>query len=290
MNPRPGSTSASGSSNLEGLVVSGQTALLSPPPAGGAKTVTHSSPEHSVTTALRASGPGLGGAVINAAAIDTAPGAGIPFISDTFNMRNQAHTEQVEVHGTTNSFTFDLELMAEAFDADNDGLPDDWESLYNLSTTDDGAIDINNGPDGDPDVDGILNHTEWLVGLNPINPDTRHFPQLKAPRMPDGSVRLQFPTIPDRRCRIWWGDSLDGWPPAPRYRHLRRSRESRLCARRPGSGRQPTAPVLAPRNRALFGELSDPCLTSYETDHHLLLRHPLMACEFRPGRTRPRLA
>ena len=148
-------------------------------------------------TALRYTGPGLGGAVVNEAAIDSAPGAGTPFDPDTLNMRNQAQTEQVEIHGTATAFTFDLELSAIANnDADNDGLPDDWESLYGLSTSDNGSGDINNGPDGDPDQDGIKNRIEWLVGLNPTFDDRNLYPKLKAERQPDGSVRLNSPPSP----------------------------------------------------------------------------------------------
>ncbi len=200
------------SPHLEELLVSGQSGMQSPPVANGVKTISKAG----VTTALRYDGPGLGGAVVNESAIDSAPGAGTPFDPDTLNMRNQAQTEQVEIHGSSTAFTFDLELSAIANnDADNDGLPDDWESLYGLSTADDGSIDINNGPDGDPDLDGIKNRIEWLVGLNPTIDDRNLYPKLKAERQPDGSVRLEFPTIPDRRYRIWHGDDLTDWTPLP---------------------------------------------------------------------------
>lgn len=56
-------------------------------------------------------------------------------------------------------------------DADNDGLPDAWELAYGLSTSDDGSVDINNGPDGDPDSDGLTNVEELDAGLEPDDED-----------------------------------------------------------------------------------------------------------------------
>ena len=201
------------SPNLEALLASGQSNMLSPAAADGLKSISNLH----VSAGIRYTGPGLGGAVINSAAIDTAPTATTPFDPDTLNMRNQAQTEQVEVHGTGTVFTFDLELNAGLADndADNDGLPDDWETLYDLSTSDDGSVDINNGPNGDQDLDGMINSIEWLVGLNPTINDRNSYPKLKATRQPDGSVRLEHPTIPNRRYRIWHGDNLTDWSPLP---------------------------------------------------------------------------
>ena len=201
------------SPHLEDLLVNGQTNLQSPPVSGGLKTVSNISTYHRVTTGLRFSGSGLSGAVINAIAIDDAPSAIPPFVSDAVNMRNQALTEQVEVQGTGTAFTFDLELMTEVSDADRDGLPDDWEALNGLSPNDNGTFQINNGPNGDPDMDGLSNRIEWLVGLNPQLVDNSAYPKLKAVRQPDGSVRLEFPTLPNRNYRIWQGDNLRDWTP-----------------------------------------------------------------------------
>lgn len=51
-------------------------------------------------------------------------------------------------------------------DADNDGLPDEWETANGLATNS-GAGD--NGPDGDPDGDGFNNRQELLNGTDPRN-------------------------------------------------------------------------------------------------------------------------
>ena len=47
-----------------------------------------------------------------------------------------------------------------AADIDNDGMPDAWETTYNLS------VGINDSA-GDADGDGLTNGNEWLLGTNP---------------------------------------------------------------------------------------------------------------------------
>lgn len=58
-------------------------------------------------------------------------------------------------------------------DTDEDGLPDGWELRYVLDPLDDGSIDPRNGPDGDPDRDGLTNIEEFLHGTDPSNAFTR---------------------------------------------------------------------------------------------------------------------
>lgn len=57
--------------------------------------------------------------------------------------------------------------LRQVFDADADSLDDRWETTFGLSTTagtgDDGA----DGPDGDPDGDGITNAQEQNAGTHP---------------------------------------------------------------------------------------------------------------------------
>ena len=58
-------------------------------------------------------------------------------------------------------------------DADDDYLPDEWESQFGLSPTDNGLIDrLRQGDRGDADGDGISNREEYLLGTDPCNPDT----------------------------------------------------------------------------------------------------------------------
>ena len=52
-------------------------------------------------------------------------------------------------------------------DRDRDELPDDWEESFALSATDDGSLNREDGPLGDPDHDGWLNWEEYLNGSDP---------------------------------------------------------------------------------------------------------------------------
>ncbi|SMG16672.1 VWA domain-containing protein [Dethiosulfovibrio salsuginis] len=54
--------------------------------------------------------------------------------------------------------------LAAVDDADMDGLPGWWERAYGLDDNDPSGI---NGPDGDPDVDGLSNMEEFLRGTDP---------------------------------------------------------------------------------------------------------------------------
>ena len=54
-------------------------------------------------------------------------------------------------------------------DSDGDGLPDWWETRWGLNPGSDRDAD---GPDGDPDHDGLSNWAEWLAGTSPLQYDT----------------------------------------------------------------------------------------------------------------------
>ncbi len=76
-----------------------------------------------------------------------------------------------------------------------DGLPDGWKRQYGLDPFDDGVIgdynlktgkiitNTNNGPNGDPDGDGISNLKEYLNGTNPTVSETAAPP-------PAGSITI----------------------------------------------------------------------------------------------------
>lgn len=81
-------------------------------------------------------------------------------------------------HGTAspaNYFTL-AEIRAAylppVIDNDNDGLDDAWEIANNLSPSDDGTTDPDNGPDGDPDEDLLSNLEEFEARTDPRDSDS----------------------------------------------------------------------------------------------------------------------
>jgi glycosidase len=126
---------------------------------------------------------------------------------DTLNMRNQSLVHQVEVESLAFSFTVSLSVSTLVTDADEDGLPADWENTNNLND-DDATGDF--GANGDPDEDGLSNMVEWLVGLNPQVVDNSSYPKLAINRI-IGGVRLIFPTLPNRSYRLQSSETLGTW-------------------------------------------------------------------------------
>ena len=57
-------------------------------------------------------------------------------------------------------------------DHDDDGLPDAWEVLHGLSPNDNGDINVDEGPDGDPDSDTLINLYEYWYSGAPLDFDT----------------------------------------------------------------------------------------------------------------------
>ena len=59
------------------------------------------------------------------------------------------------------------------FDADGDGMPNWWEQRYGLVFSGGLGGTGDNGPDGDPDLDGVRNLDEWIADTDPKDPDSR---------------------------------------------------------------------------------------------------------------------
>ena len=105
-------------------------------------------------------------------------GTAFPVFSEAQMLGNVTLEDfRLQIAGRTggSSMTLDIdniELDVSAGDADGDGLADRWEEIYGLSTDDDGSVDVNNGPDGDPDSDGLSNLEEQAIGTDPNSDDT----------------------------------------------------------------------------------------------------------------------
>jgi hypothetical protein len=148
---------------------------------------------------------------------------------------------QVEVHqdsGSSSDLVWDASLSyvlgsGAANDADQDGLPDDWETANGLSPSDPNG---SNGAQGDPDSDGMTNIEEFIADTRPKNASSRL-----------AIVRFQ----------PQGGQALITWTGGPNSRQYLKQ-----CSRSPGSSNswttvctvQPLAPLT---NQWLSGSLTD---------------------------------
>ena len=99
----------------------------------------------------------------------------IPYDYETLGYRAYS---SIRIGGLAQVFGVDaIETATYLPDSDNDGLPDDWEILYGLDPL---VPNGDDGPDGDPDDDGLTNLEEYNEGTDPTNPDT------DGDGMPDG--------------------------------------------------------------------------------------------------------
>ncbi len=188
------------SPNLTDLLLNGQAHLTHVIPATSA----NGSRQSVSNTVARASvflRPGTATSFLNTAAVDRDSGV----VFDTLNMRNLAQTEQMEGYGTGTT-RLDLGLQVGATntqDTDGDGLVDWWEIQNALNPNDATSA---NGPDGDPDGDGMSNLAEFLFGT------AANIPQsgigMSVTRPSASTAQLTFPTLLTRRYTVQWTNDL----------------------------------------------------------------------------------
>ncbi|MHC1764315.1 MAG: lamin tail domain-containing protein [Verrucomicrobiia bacterium] len=89
-------------------------------------------------------------------------------------------------------------------DADQDGLPDEWEIAHGLDPN--SAAD-ENGPDGDPDADGLTNLEEFLAGTDPR--DSTSSLELHVLGVEDQSAVLEFQMAAGKSYSVLFRDSLN---------------------------------------------------------------------------------
>jgi hypothetical protein len=96
-------------------------------------------------------------------------------------------------------------------DDDQDGLPDLWEQQFGLDSN---SSEQQQGPNGDPDQDGLTNREELLAGTNPINGASTLSIGIQLEAYPlrfsarAKPILLSFPSIPGRRYSIYGTTSL----------------------------------------------------------------------------------
>jgi hypothetical protein len=132
----------------------------------------------------------------------------------TVLMRNQAQTQQVEIGGSQMTFALGFETGTTlTYDSDSDGIPD-WWTQQHFGHPEGRADDLSRAGD-DADGDGLTNLEEYVIGTNPLQPDSTTF-GLRITRTSPATVKLEFGTIRDRVYRIYYRDSLQSstWTPA----------------------------------------------------------------------------
>jgi hypothetical protein len=86
-------------------------------------------------------------------------------------------------------------------DADEDGMPNDWERLYGFDPFDSGDAEL------DSDGDGMTNVEEFLAGTNPHDGGSRL--ALRARRGSNNLVELEFDATSNRTYRVQWRTAAD---------------------------------------------------------------------------------
>lgn len=147
------------------------------------------------------------GTVYQADAVDDDPDNEVNW--DTFNMRNQALLQQVELSnrdGTT-SFTMELALESGSTDNDEDSLPNWWEQDHRLDPENPNGTD---GTNGNPDGDLFNNLEEYILGLDPRYPDYTGWPHGWITQGdPEDTYDVTFPVLAGRLYQLWYVDALD---------------------------------------------------------------------------------
>jgi hypothetical protein len=104
-------------------------------------------------------------------------------------------TNEANIAQTANSPFYVLNLV----DSDHDGIPDEWESQYNLDPNSDTDRNL------DKDGDGLSNYAEYYAGTNPTN--AASFLRVDLTVSP-GQAQVQLGVISNRTYSVQYRDDL----------------------------------------------------------------------------------
>ena len=98
------------------------------------------------------------------------------------------------VHSAESPGYYRVEVMLESYDADGDGMPNDWESQYAVADA-----------QADADGDGASNLSEFIAGTNPTN-DASFFTTTTSLVETNGTscFVVEWNAIPDRIYTVRW--------------------------------------------------------------------------------------
>lgn len=97
----------------------------------------------------------------------------------------------------------------EFLDGDEDGLPDYWEIRHHLDPEDDGRIHPENGAEGDPDLDRVVNLREFRDGTRPRDTYSAFIIRGLEKDAGNATCRITVGTEPGHAYRV---EYMDGFP------------------------------------------------------------------------------
>jgi hypothetical protein len=125
------------------------------------------------------------------------PSVGVALPTGTYRMTLNVtgKTNKGEAVSRTLEKTFQVYQRFEGQDSDQDGMPDTWEVFYGTQRT------VNDAA-ADPDLDGLSNLDEFLLGTNPNDPDTDNGGESDGSEIAQGHCPLNarddaFPSVED---------------------------------------------------------------------------------------------